>query len=188
MYFGGYCIKRGTGTNGARARACACAASATGSPPSASIKQPRQPAVRRVQPRIRHGVPRHGQQRDDDLGHANDRGKPDGSLGKSTPEVRQRAFKCSAVRLKCPRSALRAEAQSWRSLPMIKALMTLRGIDFLQSIVAIAWKAQVRLCGRFRRLRYRGVHHNKVTAAIARELCGFVWNIGRQVPMSSTPP
>jgi transposase len=55
-----------------------------------------------------------------------------------------------------------------------------------QNIVAIAWKAQVRLCGRFRRLRYRGVHHNKVTAAIARELCGFIWNIGRQMPMSST--
>ena len=55
-----------------------------------------------------------------------------------------------------------------------------------QNIVAIGWKAQLRLCGRFRRLRYRGVHHNKVTAAIARELCGFVWNIGRQVPMSST--
>lgn len=55
-----------------------------------------------------------------------------------------------------------------------------------QPIVAIAWKAQVRLCGRFRRLRARGVHHNKVTAAIARELCGFIWNIGRQVAVNSS--
>src|SRR5688572_31687203 len=55
-----------------------------------------------------------------------------------------------------------------------------------QDIVAIAWKAQVRLCSRFRRLRARGVHHNKVTAAIARELCGFIWDIGRGVPMSGT--
>jgi hypothetical protein len=50
--------------------------------------------------------------------------------------------------------------------------------------VAIAWKAQVRLCARFRRLRARGVHHNKVTAAVARELCGFIWDIGRQVAVS----
>jgi len=53
-----------------------------------------------------------------------------------------------------------------------------------QDIVAIAWKAQVRLCTRFRRLRARNVHHNKVTAAIARELCGFIWEIGRRVSVS----
>src|ERR1035441_10433025 len=53
-----------------------------------------------------------------------------------------------------------------------------------QNIVTIAWKAQVRLCGRFRRLRARGVHHNKVTAAIARELCGLIWDIGRRFPVS----
>jgi len=55
-----------------------------------------------------------------------------------------------------------------------------------QHIVAIAWKAQVRLCARFRRLRARGVHHNKVTAAIARELCGFIWDIGRQVSVTGS--
>ena len=55
-----------------------------------------------------------------------------------------------------------------------------------QHIVATAWKAQIRLCARFRRLRARGVHHNKVTAAIARELCGFIWDIGRQVPVRSS--
>ncbi len=163
-------------------------------------------------------------------------------------------------------AALREEVQTWRSLPVIKALMTLRSLDFLsaativaelgdlrrfahpkdlmgylglvpsehssgprqhrgeltrtgnthvrrilieaawnyrfparigeslqprlegqpQHIVAIAWKAQVRLCARFRRLRARGVHHNKVTAAIARELCGFIWSIGRQVDVNSS--
>jgi transposase len=50
-----------------------------------------------------------------------------------------------------------------------------------QHIVDISWKAQLRLCARFRRLRARGLHHNKVNAAIARELCGFIWDIGRQV-------
>jgi transposase len=35
-------------------------------------------------------------------------------------------------------AALRAEAQSWRSLPMNKALMTLRGIDFLSATTIVA--------------------------------------------------
>ena len=44
----------------------------------------------------------------------------------------------------------------------------------------IAWRAQLRLCSRFRRLQVRGVHHNKACAAIARELAGFIWDIARQ--------
>ena len=41
--------------------------------------------------------------------------------------------------------------------------------------VARAWAAQVRLCGRFRRLAARKNSKNVVAAAIARELCGFLW-------------
>jgi hypothetical protein len=54
-----------------------------------------------------------------------------------------------------------------------------------QNIMTIAWKVQVRLCARFHRLRARGIHHNKATAAIARERCGIgvtrrqqFWRIG----------
>ena len=46
----------------------------------------------------------------------------------------------------------------------------------------IAWKAQLRLCARYRRLARTGKPANVVTAAIARELAGFVWAIARQVP------
>jgi transposase len=46
----------------------------------------------------------------------------------------------------------------------------------------IAWRAQLRLSSRFRRLQARGVHHNKTCTAIARELVGFIWDIARQVP------
>ena len=46
----------------------------------------------------------------------------------------------------------------------------------------IAWRAQLRLCRRFRHLQARGVHHNKTCTAIARELAGFIWDIARQVP------
>lgn len=50
-----------------------------------------------------------------------------------------------------------------------------------QDIVDIAWKAQLRLCKRFQKLKARGVHHNKVCTAVARELLGFVWDIGTRI-------
>jgi transposase len=48
-------------------------------------------------------------------------------------------------------------------------------------IRAIAWKAQLRLCARYRKLARTGKPANVVTAAIARELAGFLWAIARQV-------
>jgi transposase len=50
-----------------------------------------------------------------------------------------------------------------------------------EPIRAIAWKAQVRLCGKFRRLTAKGKLGNKVVTAIARELSGFMWAIAREV-------
>ena len=44
----------------------------------------------------------------------------------------------------------------------------------------IAWRAQLRLCGRFRKLAARGLHKNKAVVAIARELTGFVWAIMKE--------
>ena len=48
----------------------------------------------------------------------------------------------------------------------------------------ISWKAQVRLCKRYRQLVARGKHTNVVTVAIARELTGFLWAIAKQVPIT----
>ncbi len=45
----------------------------------------------------------------------------------------------------------------------------------------IAWRAQLRLSHRYRRLKARGLQHNKICVAIARELTGFLWDIGRHV-------
>jgi transposase len=47
----------------------------------------------------------------------------------------------------------------------------------------ISWKAQVRLCKRYRRLVARGKHANVVTVAMARELTGFMWAIAKEVPI-----
>ena len=45
----------------------------------------------------------------------------------------------------------------------------------------IAWKAELRLCARYRRLHAAGKPVNLVTAAIAREMLGFAWAIARHV-------
>jgi hypothetical protein len=45
----------------------------------------------------------------------------------------------------------------------------------------VAWKAQVRLCDRYRRLSAGGKRPTVVIAAIARELSGFIWGIGQEV-------
>ena len=48
----------------------------------------------------------------------------------------------------------------------------------------IAWKAQVRLCARYRRLSAAGKKLPVVVAAIAREMAAFLWAIGREVAAS----
>tara|TARA_R100001509_G_scaffold128837_1_gene82211 strand:- start:4059 stop:4844 length:786 start_codon:yes stop_codon:yes gene_type:complete len=53
-----------------------------------------------------------------------------------------------------------------------------------KAVCDIAWKAQLRLTHRYRHLRMgRKLHQNKVCIAIARELAGFIWDIGRQVDL-----
>jgi transposase len=47
----------------------------------------------------------------------------------------------------------------------------------------ISWKAQVRLCNRYRRLVARGKHANIVTVAIARAWAGCMGAIAREVPI-----
>jgi transposase len=50
-----------------------------------------------------------------------------------------------------------------------------------KAVREIAWKAQIRLCGRYRRLSAAGKKLPVVIAAIAREMAAFLWAIGRQV-------
>jgi len=45
----------------------------------------------------------------------------------------------------------------------------------------IAWKAQVRLCKRYRKLTGRGKHSNVAVTEVARELACFMWAIAREV-------
>ncbi len=54
-----------------------------------------------------------------------------------------------------------------------------------EKIWKIAWKAQVRLCGRYQRLTARGKTVQVTTTAIARELAAFMWAIFRTVEVAA---
>jgi transposase len=58
--------------------------------------------------------------------------------------------------------------------------LLLRQEGLASTIRDTAWKAQLRLCRRYRRLAQTGKPPTVVTTAIARELSGFVWAIARQ--------
>jgi transposase len=64
-----------------------------------------------------------------------------------------------------------------RSRPLRK-----RQQGLAKSICQISWKAQLRLCARYRQMMARGKNKSVVITAIARELAGFIWAIARQVP------
>jgi transposase len=79
------------------------------------------------------------------------------------------------------RRALVEAAHAYAHPARVSWVIARRQTKLSKSVCDIAWKAQLRLCARFRRLAARGVPKNKVIVAIARELSGFVWDIARQV-------
>ena len=83
------------------------------------------------------------------------------------------------------RRALIEAAQAYR-LPARKSrAIAKRNEGLPQEICEIAWQAQVRLCGRYKRLVFRGKNSNLVKTAIARELAGFMWAIAHAVPKTA---
>ena len=76
-------------------------------------------------------------------------------------------------------------AWSYRFPARISRELLLRQEGLAKSIRDTAWKAQERLCRRYRKLARAGKPANAVTAAIARELAGFVWAIAKQAQPSA---
>lgn len=70
---------------------------------------------------------------------------------------------------------------AYRMPAKVGQAMMLRQQSIAAPIRETAWKAQVRLCGRYRRMLSRGKKAPIVITAIARELVGFMWAIARQV-------
>jgi transposase len=61
------------------------------------------------------------------------------------------------------------------SRPLLK-----RQEELPQHIRDLAWKAQLRLCARYRHLWVKGKAKQLIVTAIARELCAFMWAIAKQ--------
>lgn len=81
------------------------------------------------------------------------------------------------------RRALVEAAWSYRFPPRVSRELSIRQQGLPRAIRDTAWKAQLRLCRRYRRLADSGKMHTIVTTAIARELAGFVWDIARQTQL-----
>jgi transposase len=81
------------------------------------------------------------------------------------------------------RRALVEGAWAYRYPAKVSRHLQLRLETQPKIIQDISWKAQVRLCKRYRQLVARGKHANVVTVAIARERAGFMWAIAKEVPV-----
>jgi transposase len=79
------------------------------------------------------------------------------------------------------RRVLTEAAWAYRLPARVTPIIARRQDNLGKNIRAIAWKAQLRLCKRYRSLRAKGKEQNKVITAIARELSGFVWAIACDV-------
>jgi transposase len=73
------------------------------------------------------------------------------------------------------RAQLVESAWAYQHRPAVGAGLRARQQGLDPQVVARAWAAQLRLCGRFRRLAARKDSKNVVVTAIARELAGFLW-------------
>jgi transposase len=83
------------------------------------------------------------------------------------------------------RRALVEGAWAYRYPAKVSRHLQLRLEKLPPEIQAIGWKAQVRLCRRYRQLTARGKHVNQVVVAIAREMAAFAWAIARLVPRTA---
>ena len=83
------------------------------------------------------------------------------------------------------RKALIESADAYRLPARITRLLLKRQEDLPKDICDISWKAQARLCERYRQLRGRGKKDNVVKTAIARELAGFIWAIAMKTPLTA---
>jgi len=69
-------------------------------------------------------------------------------------------------------------AWAYRHRPAVSAALRKRQATLSEEVKAIAWKAQHRLHGRYRKLLGRGKCQQHVVTAVGRELLGFIWAIG----------
>jgi transposase len=79
------------------------------------------------------------------------------------------------------RKVLVEAAWAYRMKPRVSRVLLKRQQGLSDQVRQIAWKAQLRLCTRYRRMAGRGKPKQVVVTAIARELSAFLWAIAKQV-------
>lgn len=79
------------------------------------------------------------------------------------------------------RRILVESAWSYRFPARKTAQLQRRAENCSEAVQRIAWEAQKRLCKRYRHLLTRNKLSVQITVAVARELCGFIWAIAREV-------
>ncbi len=75
------------------------------------------------------------------------------------------------------RSLLFEAAWSYRTTPKVGQWQRTYRPEVHQQFKDIAWKAQLRLHGRYRKLVARGKKSNVAITAVSRELVGFIWGV-----------
>jgi transposase len=78
------------------------------------------------------------------------------------------------------RRVLVEAAWAYRLPARVSRVLLKRQEGLPQTVCDIAWKAQLRLCSRYRHLWAKGKTKQVVVTAIARELCGFMWAIANE--------
>ena len=79
------------------------------------------------------------------------------------------------------RRALIEAAWAYAHPARVSWVIARRQTGLAKRVTDLAWRAQLRLCARFRKLAARGLNRNKIVVAIARELSGFVWALGQDI-------
>lgn len=85
------------------------------------------------------------------------------------------------------RRLLGEAAWCYRFRPAVGYPLKKRQQGLPAAVTDISWKAQVRLCNRYRRMVTRGKTKQKVVIAVARELLAFMWAIGVEVETHPAP-
>ncbi len=83
------------------------------------------------------------------------------------------------------RRVLVESAWAYRLPARVTPIIRRRQEQLPKAVCDIAWRAQLRLCARYRRLTTRGKTKQLVVTAIARELVAFMWAIAREVEVTS---
>jgi transposase len=83
------------------------------------------------------------------------------------------------------RRVLVESAWAYRLPARVTRIIRQRQEQLPKPVCEIAWRAQLRLCARYRRLTLKGKTKQVVVTAIARELAAFMWAIAGQVSVSA---